>query len=286
MFTVLTPALRCPTKPVFFIFLLLFLQPTAAQTLSDPTESIHCDYYMCQYEKGNIDAIILEHAKLSQTVMFGEIHDTVLAGAPAPVGDSLYVASLLPELRTMEYNYLALEVDKHELKPGHSFDMVRFHEAYQQGKTVVAEGYIHAKPGWIGLMQRAMDAGYEIRFFDVGAKRKAGSLRRDQAMFNTLKQEIFDHEPDAKVIVYIGANHISERPTDTGIYLYKGKRRPLGYFLDAYTGGRNFSVYMGHPYDTPEGCDLFISDFIWNMVQKRRAVTSVVEPSLYQRGKP
>ena len=58
-----------------------------------------CDYYMCQFEEGNIDALILSHAQLSRTVMFGEIHDTVLAGAPAPVGDSLYVASLLPDLR-------------------------------------------------------------------------------------------------------------------------------------------------------------------------------------------
>jgi hypothetical protein len=285
MFTLLPPAPRYPIRSASFIFFLLLSLPTAAQTLSNLPEPIDCNYYMCQYEKGNIDTIILEHARKSQTVMFGEIHDTVLAGTPAPVGDSRYVASLLPELRAIGYNYLALEVDRHELKPGHSFDMVRFYEAYRQGKAVVAEGYIHAKPGWIGLMQRAMDTGYEIRFFDVGAKHRTGFSHRDQAMFNNLKQEIFDREPEAKVIVYIGANHISERPTDAGIYLYKGKRRPLGYFLDAYTGGRNFSVYMGYPHDTPEGCDLFISDFIWNMVQKEKEVTAVIEPSV-KRGKP
>jgi hypothetical protein len=234
---------------------------------------------MCQYEKGNIDTVIIAHAKLSQTIMFGEIHDTVLSGGPAPVGDSLYVASLLSKLKAIGYDHLALEVDKHALKPGHSFDMVRFHEAHRQGKAVIAEGFIHAKPGWIRLMKKAMDAGYEIHFFDVGPKRRTSFSHRDQAMFNNLKQEIFDQEPEAKVIVYVGANHIGERPTDTGIYLYKGKRRPLGYFLDAYTGGRNFSVYMGYPYDTPEGCDLFISDFIWNMVQKGKHVTFVHEPS-------
>ncbi len=67
---------------------------------------------MCQYEKGNIDTIILKHAKISQTVMFGEIHDSVLSGAPAPVGDSLYVVSLLLKLRAIGYKYLALEVNK------------------------------------------------------------------------------------------------------------------------------------------------------------------------------
>ncbi|MEJ2639768.1 MAG: hypothetical protein P8010_09350, partial [Desulfosarcinaceae bacterium] len=110
--------------------------PVVAEPLYTLTEPIHCDYYMCQYEKGNIDAIILTHAKVSQTIMFGEIHDTVLAGTPAPVGDSLYVVSLLPSLRTIGYKYLALEVDKQALKPGHSFDMVRFYEAYRQGKAV------------------------------------------------------------------------------------------------------------------------------------------------------
>jgi hypothetical protein len=32
---------------------------------------------------------------------------------------------------------------------------------------------------------------------------------------------------------------------------------------------------MGYPYDTPEGCDLFISDFIWNMVQKEKDMIPV-----------
>jgi hypothetical protein len=158
--------------------------------------------------------------------------------------------------------------------------MVRFYEAYRQGKAVIESGYLHAKPGWIGLMRSAMNAGYAIRFIDVGAHRKTGFHHRDREMFENLKKEIFDREPEAKVIVYIGANHIGEQPTRAGIYLYKGKRRPLGYFLDSYTAGRNFSVYMGYPYDTPEGCDLFIGDFIWNMVQKEMDPTLVRQPSI------
>jgi hypothetical protein len=51
----------------------------------------------------------------------------------------------------------------------------------------------------------------------------------------------------------------------------------LGYFLDDFTGGRNFSGYMGHTYGTPEGCDLFISDSIWNGYQKRNAKNLPIE---------
>jgi hypothetical protein len=53
---------------------------------------------MCKYEKGNLDTVIIEHAKESRTVMFGEIHDTVISGSPPPIEDSRYVISLLPEL--------------------------------------------------------------------------------------------------------------------------------------------------------------------------------------------
>jgi len=49
------------------------------------------------------------------------------------------------------------------------------------------------------------------------------------------------------VIVYIGAYHIDESETPTGVYRNKEKRRPLGYFLNQYTNKKNFSVYMGHP---------------------------------------
>jgi hypothetical protein len=79
-----------------------------------------------------------------------------------------------------------------------------------------------------------------------------------------MQKDIFDADKEAKVVVYIGANHVSECETDDFIYWHTKKRKPLGLFLEEYTKGRNLSVYMGHTYDTPAGCDLFISDFIWN----------------------
>jgi hypothetical protein len=219
---------------------------------------------MCKYEKSNIDTIILEHAKTCQTIMFGEIHDNALEGMPAPVQDSSYVATLLPLLKRLGYEYLALEV-KAQAPPGtHSNDLVRFCRAHKMGAPVNRDQFPHAKPGWIELARQAIDLGYDIRFIDAAPQNGLATLPRDNAMFEAIKREIFDGHKDAKVIVYIGALHVGKRETESGVFLSKGKKKPLGFFLDQYTHGKNFSVYMGNKHDVPLGCDLFISYFIWD----------------------
>ena len=254
--------------PTVFIMVLLTFAAVpvwASETPGVASDGAACAYTMCQYEKGNIDAIIIDHARDSQTIMFGEIHDNALVGSLAPIADSIYVTSLLPRLKLLGYRYLALEVNKTAPEETHSHAIVAFYNDYRAGeKDRVPDRYRFAKPGWIELVRRAVDQGYRIRFIDRDPGRGVRNGPRDQAMFETMKKEIFDDDPNAKVIVYIGAYHIAERETRTGIYLSQGLRRPLGYYLENFTGGRNFSVYMGHTYDTPEGCDLVISYFIWD----------------------
>jgi len=226
-------------------------------------ETCVCDYPMCQYEKGNLDTVIIEHAKESRTVMFGEIHDTVLSGSEPPIEDSRYVISLLPELKKIGYTYLALEVNEDEKLKGHSSDIVRFYKDCVSGKEPCEKEYCHAKPGWIELLKSAMDLGYRIKFIDTPVGGTLGFSSRDARMFMKIKSEIFEKDEKAKVALYVGANHVIEQETYAGIYSHKGKRKPLGLLLDEYTNGKNYSVYMGHTYDTPAKCDLFISFFIW-----------------------
>lgn len=223
-----------------------------------------CDYIMCQYEKGNIDEIILSRAQESQTVMFGEIHDSVMADDPPPLEDSSYVISLLQSLRSLGYNYLALEVTKSVSPKTHSHDVIKFTAEYRRGHAPLITDYPYAKPGWLDLVKAAVDNNYELVFIN----RSRQGLDRDKAMFEALKNDIFDHDPMAKVLVYIGANHISEIETSGGFSNSAARRKPLGVYLNDYTHGHNFSVYMGYPWDTPVGCDLFISHFIWNIYQK------------------
>jgi hypothetical protein len=172
--------------------------------------------------------------------------------------------SLLPRLKKVGYRYLALEINEKAQMPCHSQDMMRFYTDYMKHRYTGNAGYPYAKPGWIDLTRKAIDLRYEIVFIDSSPSHSSGSPSRDKDMFEKMQKDIFDVDKDAKVVVYIGAHHVSECETDDGVTFSRSKRRPLGLFLEEYTKGKNLSVYMGHPFDTPVGCDLFISDFIWN----------------------
>ena len=163
--------------------------------------------------------------------------------------------------------YLALEVNQNAPAGTHSSDIVRFCRTYKKDQPIDNDQFFHAKPGWIDLAKQAIDLDYQIRFIDAGQRSGFVNLPRDRTMFETIKREIFHAHPDAKVIVYVGALHIGEQETETGIFVGTEKKKPLGFFLDQYTRGRNFSIYMGHTNDTPVGCDLFISYFLWNADQ-------------------
>ena len=112
-----------------------------------------------------------------------------------------------------------------------------------------------------------MDLGFKVRFIGASARGIDGDSLRDKRMFENLKRKIFDKDEKAKVLVFIGADHILGSRTPHNGYRSADKRKPLGALLDEYTDGRNFTVYMGYPGDTPEGCDLFISHFIWESFQ-------------------
>jgi hypothetical protein len=203
--------------------------------------------------------------------MFGEIHDNVCAGSPPPVEDSEYVISLLPSLRKLGYAYLALEVNRDAKKICHSRDVMAFYRDYRAHHDIRTHAYRAARPGWIKLVRAGMDLGYRIKFIDAPLGGMGGVSSRDSAMFKKIKSEIFEQDEKAKVVVYVGAHHVIEKETYEGVYLHKGKIKPLGLLLDDYTKGKNFSVYMGHPQDTPEKCDLFISYFIWETYSKLNA---------------
>ena len=218
-----------------------------------------CGYYMCQYEKQNIDAIILGHARESKTVMFGEIHDRVVADSPPPLADSRYVISLLGQLKAMGYGYLVLEVQTDAPRDTHSHDMLRCLQDFRKGKAVDPRDYPCAKPGWIELMLNALEIGIEPVFFH----RFTAGAARDSHMFRDIREQVFDRDASAKVLIYVGAGHISEVATQDPLSLTPFKRQPLGLLLSNFTRGKNYSVYIGYPDDTPVGCDLVISRFVW-----------------------
>ncbi len=191
---------------IICLILMVFLfalhgYPSDSQLNDNYANYNDCGYSMCQYEKGNIDAIMIEKAKNCQTLMFGEVHDNALAGNPPPIEDSLYVISLLPKLKDLKFNYLAVEVNKDSPKNNHSDDIIHFYEAYKNKKEPLKEIYLYARPGWIELMMVAIDLDFQICFIDVSLKNIKGKSTRDKEMFKNLKNDIFAKDKNAKIII-------------------------------------------------------------------------------------
>jgi hypothetical protein len=114
--------------------------------------------------------------------------------------------------------------------------------------------------------------GSNLFFFTVSNS----GLDRDEEMFLSIKHQIFDLDTQARVLVYVGANHISKLET---YWRYAGRsivHRPLDLLLNKLTHGRNYSVYVGYPDDTPVGCDLVIGSFVWTTF--RNSVRPIHQP--------
>ena len=140
---------RSALKKLPYLLLLGIIFPLPCSSKNSPATNNRAahGYYMSKYEKGNIDTIIIAHAKECRTVMFGEIHDSIFAGSPPPIADSHYVISILPQLGRIGYEYLALEVDQKAPKQTHSSNILRFYADYRNGIAMNKKHYLHAKPG-------------------------------------------------------------------------------------------------------------------------------------------
>lgn len=181
----------------------------------------------------SIDEIMLENAAKSQIVMFGENHETK--------GDNLYVISLLPKLKELGYNKIALEID--------SFQQKRL-DSYLKGDINDYELFTEiASYAWVmdDIITKGKELGMELYAIDERTK-KMGLLPgeeppaefgtdRNQKMFENMKGFIFDKDPDAKVIVFISAIHINEKPVPHPYA--EGIHQMLGQFLSEHVGENN-----------------------------------------------
>lgn len=185
----------------------------------------------------SVDSIILENAAKSKTIFFGEVHWLS--------EDSEYIIHLLSGFKKLGFSYLGLEIIKEnpKEKDKHSKALSKLVQDYKKGVPLASKDYSVALSGWAELIKVALDLGFEIVFFDEYPETVGGhGTPRDNAMFNNLKEEIFDKDPDAKVIIYCGNWHCAEQP----IYETSTQKQEetLGYLLEKYTGGKNYSVIL------------------------------------------
>ncbi len=189
--------------------------------------------------------------KQVQVVMFGERHEISRL-------DNDFVAELLPELKKMGFEYLALE---HQRGPITEVGFDKAFLDYATGKIRREEisrwSLRHEKiysPGWFDLVDAARNAGLKIVCYDANPSQYNSFNEREEIAFANLEEMIFRKNPGAKVIVYCGIAHINKNPTRDQIYknyetennfLPKDEEyKCLAFHLNAYTRGKVLTVRL------------------------------------------
>lgn len=226
-----------------------------------------------------LEETILENASKNKTIMFGEGHwqPPVIFGSKQDEflarHDSDFVADFLPRLKDCGFRYLAIEHERNPLT-----EVKKTFADYAYGKITrkeldrwSLEEEKRYYPGWFDLIDAARKAKVKIVCYDANKEEFTSWNHREEIAFNNLKELIFDKDPNAKVIIYCGVGHLNEKPLynkniagweeGKGLMNKDGKYICLGFHLDKYTEGKNFTVSLVEnsdaQIDTPY-CDIMV----------------------------
>lgn len=268
-------------KKLFAISILGFITAMPVQTLAySPQKSSYHNLEKIAYSQNNsfeslhiktagqenlktLGDIVLEHSAKSQVMMFGENHKDR--------ADNDFVAELLPKLKGQGFNHLALEIERNPKEK--SFHKIIQDYAYgkitrEDIKGILNGRYIIREPleyaGIYDLIDDAKEAGMEFIFYDADEYTYKSWNEREEIAFNNIKELIFDKDPDAKVIIYCGLEHINEEPFGEDVKFFNmpsKKRRWLGYHMNESFGDKCFTVSLAEESDTKQyapHCDLVI----------------------------
>lgn len=216
--------------------------------LPDPTNECEVIAYQQQHQIPNLEEIILKGAEQNQTLILGERHDLD--------ADEYFAADLLPHLKDRGYTHLALEreytlqlhVDKYMRG---EIDEAELSEAARAlCEPAFSSAYFH-------LLRKARELGMKVHCIDSHECDNTPdpldgiAATRDKSMYLNLVRNVFSQDPEAKAVIFIGANHgIETRAMDKcypreGNYCVGGCGSGLGYYLSQVTGNMNYSVYLG-----------------------------------------
>ncbi len=203
-----------------------------------------------EYNKKTIEEIILERAKESQTIMFGDNH------APIHLGTEVLIKKLMPPLKELGFNYFAIELSSKAQKiiddaANKKIDSLSYSEKIskiEEWEMWWSNNYHY------DLIKEATKNGFKIIAYDTWDldKYPKGSPR-DKKEFENLEDLIFKKDKNARIIIYCGNNHISESEIREKKEVYI----PLGKHLNEYTKGKNLSLSIDSKADDP---DIYIKD--------------------------
>ncbi len=169
------------------------------------------------FAPSNAVATIVRAAAKTRLVIFGEEHHL-------PQTRSLY-EPMLRELWARGYHYLAAET---------------FTAAVMAAGFEVPDylsGYYVMDPVFASAVRTAKRLGYHLIAYDTAERGPPGdSSFRDRTQAQNLKQQVFDHDPQAKLVVFAGRGHAAEVPPADGW-------TPMASVLKQLTGIDPFTIY-------------------------------------------
>ena len=155
---------------------------------------------------------ILTQSLSSKVIMFGEIHGRYTR-------DSNFVIGILPELKKQGYNYLALEMPRYTERIPERESFIKSLVQYVDGEIIKEDiepdDYYEISvfiAGWMDLIDKARSLDMKIVHYDDDVRDIEFEIdnKREAIASNNLKEQVFDKDPDAKMVVYCGAYHVSE----------------------------------------------------------------------------
>jgi len=144
------------------------------------------------YKANDAISEILKRSQRHQIVMFNEAHDIAQ--------HRVLTYRMLSGLWKQGYRYFAAE----SLNSSASSQV-------EKGYVTNNIGYYTRESTYANLVLKAKELGFEIVSYDLHKPRKLNTIdERETNSALTIKEKIFDKDPNAKVIIHVGYSHINE----------------------------------------------------------------------------
>lgn len=147
---------------------------------------------LTDYKAKSAESEILKRSQLHQIVMFNEAHDIAQ--------HRVLTYRMLSGLWKQGYRYFAAE----SLNSSASSQI-------NKGYVTNNIGYYTRESIYANLVLKAKEIGFEIISYDMHKPSKLNtSDERETNSALTIKEKVFDKDPNAKIIIHVGYSHINE----------------------------------------------------------------------------
>ena len=148
---------------------------------------------LTDYKAKGAESEILKRSQLHQIVMFNEAHDIAQ--------HRVLTYRMLSGLWKQGYRYFAAE----SLNSSVSSQI-------NKGYVTNNIGYYTRESIYANLVLKAKEIGFEIISYDLHKASKLNTIdERETNSALTIKEKVFDKDPNAKIIIHVGYSHINEK---------------------------------------------------------------------------